>query len=111
MDGRVMLVCGNRYGQVFATKDFFCEIYPMATRILLARLLRNLCRITVSRSSSFDSSKQNLPCVGDTLSKQSAAEDAIREWRRKWLEPWCTSVCHVGSGITAQDDLLQKRRA
>ena len=51
--GRVTSVCGNRYGQVFATKDFFCEIYPMATRILLARLLRNLCQITVSRKFEF----------------------------------------------------------
>ena len=29
MDARLTSICGNRYGQVFAIKDLFVDVYPM----------------------------------------------------------------------------------
>ena len=40
MDGRCKLLDGNRYSQVFASKDFFAVIYPMETKSMAGDALR-----------------------------------------------------------------------
>jgi hypothetical protein len=59
MDRRVVSVDGNRCGQVFATNDFFYEIYPMATKDLAGEGLKEfISDYGVPELLTFDGSKE-----------------------------------------------------
>jgi uncharacterized protein len=97
MDGRVNSADGNRYGQVFATKDLFCEIYPMATKDLAGEGLKEfISDYGVPEFLTFDGSKEQTKPKTEFMrqirkhnikyhvqepqrSNQNAAEGVIRE--------------------------------
>ena len=103
MDGRVNSVNGNRYGQVFATKDFFCKIYPMATKNLAGDGLKQfISDYGVPEFLTFDGSKEQVNPKTEFMkqirkhnikyhvqephcSNQNAAKGVIRELRKKWF--------------------------
>ena len=103
MDARVKSIDGNRYGQVFATKDFFCEIYPMATKDLAGEGLRQfMADYGVMEALTFDGSKEQTKHSTTFMKQirkenvdyhisephrpnQNDAEGVIRELRRKWF--------------------------
>ena len=52
-------ILGNRYGQVFATKDFFCEIYPMEKKSKAGEALRQfISDYGIMEFLTFDGSKE-----------------------------------------------------
>ena len=47
MDARVASIHGKRYGQVFATKYYFVNVYPIKNKFIVGMVLVNLSQIMV----------------------------------------------------------------
>jgi hypothetical protein len=102
MDGRCKSLDGNRYSQVFASKDFFAVVYPMETKSMAGDALRQFIHdYGRPERLTFDSSREQ--CGKKTEFMKSVrkysikyhvtepkqpnhnfAEGVIREVRKKW---------------------------
>ena len=104
MNARVASIHGNRYGQVFATKDYFVDVYPIKKKSHCGDGLSEfITDYGVPLKMTFDRSKeQTLPGM-DFMKKirkydidyhisepdrpnQNPSEGVIRELRRKWFQ-------------------------
>ena len=103
MDARVSSIHGNRYGQVFATKDFFVDVYPMKSKGHCGDALHEfIADYGVPLKMTFDGSKEQTRPGTDFIktirkydvdyhiseperSNQNPAEGVIRELRKKWF--------------------------
>ena len=103
MDARVQSIHGNRYGQVFATKDFFVEVYPMKSKGDCGEAFSEfITDYGVPLKMTFDGSKEQTNPGTDFMKKvrkynvdyhvseperpnQNPAEGVIRELQRKWF--------------------------
>ena len=103
LDGRTRSILGNRYGQVFATKDFFCEIYPIEKKNKAGDALKLfISDYGVMEFLTFDGSKEQTKPKTEFMRQirkhgikyhvseperpnQNPAEGVIRELRRKWF--------------------------
>ena len=102
VDGKCKSLDGNRYGQVFANKQYFAKFYPMDSKSKAGEALKLFCKeFGVPEKLVFDGSKeQNMK--GTEFMKQvrqhnidyhtsephyhnqNPVEGCIRELRRKW---------------------------
>lgn len=103
MDGRVVSKDGNRYGQVFANKGYFAQIYPMDTKSKAGDALRTFIQeFGVPENLTFDGSKEqtgkktefmkqvrkndiDFHIIEPERHNQNPCEGVIREVRRKWF--------------------------
>ena len=103
MDARISSIHGNRYGQVFATKDFFVDVYPMKSKGYCGDALHEfIADYGVPLKMTFDGSKEQTRPGTDFIqtirkydvdyhiseperSNQNPAEGVIQELRKKWF--------------------------
>jgi len=103
MDARVKSINGNQYGQVFATKDYFVDVYPIKTKGDAGDGLNEfITDYGVPSKLTFDGSKEQTKPGTNFMKKirkydidfhvsepersnQNAAEGVIREVRKKWF--------------------------
>ena len=103
MDGRVKSLDGNRYGQVFASKGYFAQIYPMGSKSQAGEALKTFCNeFGVPDRLISDGSKEQTGkhtefvkqvrkhdidhhVIEPERPNQNAAESVIRELRKKWF--------------------------
>jgi len=102
VDGHTKSLDGNRYGQIFANKQYFSKIYPMDSKGKSGDALKVFCRkFGIPEHLTFDGSREQC-CKGTEFMKQvrdnnidhhvtepdlhqqNPAEGVIREVRRKW---------------------------
>ena len=102
LDGRTKSLDGNRYAQVFASKNYFAKIYPMDSKAKAGDALKIFCReFGVPDTLFSDGSKEQMGkntafvnqvrkynikhhIIEPNLHNQNPAEGVIREIRRKW---------------------------
>ena len=102
LDGRTKSLDGNRYAQVFASKNYFSKIYPMDSKAKAGDALKIFCKeFGVPDTLFSDGSKEqtgknttfvNQVCkynikhhvIEPNLHNQNPAEGVIHEIRRKW---------------------------
>ena len=59
IDGRTKSLDGNRYAQIFTSKQYFANLYPMDSKGRAGDALKIFCRkISVPESLTFDGSKE-----------------------------------------------------
>ena len=103
MDGRVKSRDGNRYGQVFANKNYFAAFYPMDSKSKAGEALREFTKeFGVPDRLIFDGSGEqtgkntefmkqirkndiDYHVIEPERHNQNPAEGVIRELRRKWF--------------------------
>ena len=103
MDDRVASFHGNRYGQVFAKKYYFVDVYPIKKKSHCGDGLSEfITDYGVPLEMTFDGSKEQTIPSTDFMKKiskydidyhilepdrpnQNPAEGVIREFRRKWF--------------------------
>jgi hypothetical protein len=82
VDGRCKSMDGNKYAQLFATKDLFVAVYPMeANKSMAGKGLRQFIHeYGRPEHTTFDGSKSE-----PERPNHNFAEGVIREVRKKWL--------------------------
>ena len=102
IDGRTKSLDGNRYAQIFTSKQYFAKLYPMDSKGKAGDALKIFCReFGIPENLTFDGSKEQ-NCKGTEfmkqcrryninhhttepdLHKQNPAEGVIHQVRRKW---------------------------
>ena len=126
MNARVKLIHGNRYGQLFATKDFFVNVYLMKSKRYCGDTLHEFFSdYGVPLNMTLDGSKnQNNP--GTDFIKPFASmmwiitylirNDRIKIHQKVWLEnyvrngfvPWFANKFLTRFGITAIDMFVRR---
>ena len=103
LNGKVTLLDGNKYAQVFATTDFFATVYPMDTKAKAGDALKEFItdfgvpdKIVMDGASEQTGWKTtfmqqirkhhiDFPITEPERYNQSKAEGVIREIRKKWF--------------------------
>ena len=103
MDARVKSINGNRYGQVFATKEFFIDVFPMKSKKNCGEAFGQfITDYGVPLKMTFDGSKEQTMPGTEFMKKvrkydvdyhisevnrsnQNPGEGVIRELRKKWF--------------------------
>ena len=104
MDSGLTSIYGNRYGQVFTTKDFFVDIYPMKSKVDCGQALHEFIADNgVMLRLTFDGLKEQIKPGTKFMktitkydvdyhvsepeqSNQNAAKSVMRELHKKWFQ-------------------------
>ena len=70
IDGRTKSLDGNRYAQIFTSKQYFAKLYPMDSKGKAGDALKIFCReFGIPENLTFDGSKEK-NCKGTEFMKQ-----------------------------------------
>ena len=113
IDGKVKSLHGNRYAQVFGSKEFFCEVYPMEKKSEAGDMLDKFVRnYGVPKLLIYDGSREqcgrnsifqryirkyniNSQVTEPERPNQNPVESVIRELKKRWFRIMYRSNCPI----------------
>jgi hypothetical protein len=129
MDGRCKSLDGNKFAQVFASKDLFAVAYPMESKSHAGEGLRQFVQdFGRPEKLTFDGSREQCGKKTEFMKNvrkydidyhvteperpnHNFAEGVIREIRKKWLRIMVRNESHKGCGTMGCDGYAKFRIA